>query len=290
MSTPAPVASATVADLRAQVQPRVDQLPAVRAGFDNLQGFELAQRAAKLLAASSLVPQQFQGNIANCTIALEMAQRIGASPLMVMQHLYIVHGRPAWSATFMIAAFNQCGRFSSIRYEWVGTEGKDDWGCRAWAIEKATGEKITGPLITIGLAKNEGWYAKQGSKWKTIPQLMLMYRAAAWLVRTHAPEISMGLQTTEELQDIYDAERGEDGTYQVTTDSLRQAATIDQTPQVKPIDDATAIQMLKDADTIGALEAAWSAIVENYQVTGREIPRELDAAMNDRRAAIEQKL
>ena len=223
MSTPASVASATVADLRAQVQPRVDQLPAVRAGFDNLQGFELAQRAAKLLSASSLVPQQFQGNIANCTIALEMAQRIGASPLMVMQHLYIVHGRPAWSATFMIAAFNQCGRFSSIRYEWVGTEGKDDWGCRAWAIEKATGEKITGPLITIGLAKNEGWYAKQGSKWKTIPQLMLMYRAAAWLVRTHAPEISMGLQTTEELQDIYDAERSEDGTYQVTAESLRKA-------------------------------------------------------------------
>ena len=105
----------TVADLRKQVAPRASSLPNVRAGFNDSHGFELLQRAANALAASSLVPTQFQGNMPNCLIALEMAQRIGASPLMVAQNLYLVHGRPAWSAKFLIATFNQCGRFSALR-------------------------------------------------------------------------------------------------------------------------------------------------------------------------------
>jgi len=220
----------TIEALRNVSQPPEARMPVVRAGFSDLQGFELAQRAAKALAASTLVPQQFQGNLPNCLIALEMAQRIGASPLMVMQNLYIVHGRPGWSAKFLIASFNQCGRFSALRFDWVGSRGKDDWGCRAWATEKATGERIEGPLITMALAKAEGWDSKSGSKWKTIPELMLTYRAAAWMVNTHAPEISMGLNTAEEIGDVYDAGRATDGTFTVDTETLRTELSNDPQP------------------------------------------------------------
>jgi hypothetical protein len=178
------------------------ELPAKASSFFDKSSWELIQRVAQAFSQSTLVPAQYQKNIANCIIALDMAQRLGASALQVMQNLYLVHNQPSWAAKFLIATFNQCGRFSSIRYEWQGTEGKDDWGCRAWAVEKRNGEKIVGPLITIALAKKEGWESKQGSKWKTIPELMLMYRAAAWLVKTYAPEISMGLSTVEEMEDI----------------------------------------------------------------------------------------
>jgi len=212
---------ATLSQLRAP-QPPETRLPQVRAGFFDLQGFELIQRVAKAFASSTLVPTAYQGNMANCMIALNVAERIGADPLLTMQNLYIVHGRPGWSAQFLIASFNHCGRFTAIRYEWFGDKGKDSWGCRAYATEKDTGEKIVGPDITIALAKAEGWYEKSGSKWKTIPQLMLMYRAAAWLIRSHAPEISMGLQTADELADTYDAERSSDGTFSVTAESLQQ--------------------------------------------------------------------
>jgi hypothetical protein len=207
--------STTVAALRDAAKPREATMPTVRAGFGDLQGFELLQRSARAISASTLVPQQFQGNLPNCIIALEMAQRIGASPLMVAQNLYVVHGRPSWSAKFLIATFNQCGRFSAIRYEWSGKRDTDEWGCRAYATEKDTGQKIIGALITIGLAKKEGWYQKSGSKWQTIPEQMMMYRAAAWLVNTHAPEISMGLNTEDELRDVYDAKQGADGSYTV---------------------------------------------------------------------------
>ena len=36
-------------------------------------------------------------------IAQNMARRMGADLLMVMQNLYVVHGRPGWSAQFLIA-------------------------------------------------------------------------------------------------------------------------------------------------------------------------------------------
>lgn len=171
-------------------------------GFNSLQSFELAQRAATLLSKSSLVPKEYQGNLSNCVIALNMAARLGADPLMVMQNLYIVHGRPSWSSQFLISTFNTSGRFTALRFEWIGKEGTDTWGCQAWAVEKATGEKLEGSTVTIGLAKKEGWYGKNGSKWQTMPQQMLMYRAASWFIRAYAPELAMGMYTEDEVIDI----------------------------------------------------------------------------------------
>lgn len=153
---------------------------------------------------SSLVPEGYRNNVPNCMIALRIADRIGADPMMVMQNLDIVHGRPSWRAQFLIGTANSCGRFSAIRYEFFGDRNTDTWGCHAWAVEKATNEKLVGPDITIAIAKAEGWYQKSGSKWKTIPQLMLMYRAGSWWVRAYAPELSLGFQTAEEQTDIID--------------------------------------------------------------------------------------
>lgn len=215
----------TLGDLRL-ADNDVKNMPAVTPGFNSLQGFELAQRAARLLASSTMVPENYQGNLPNCVIALNMANRMGADPLMVMQNLHIVYGRPAWSAQFLIATFNMCGRFSSLRFEFAGTEGQDDWGCRAWAIEKSTEEKLTGALVTIGLAKKEGWYGKSGSKWQSMPEQMLRYRAASWFVRAYAPELSMGLQTADEISDTYTAYQSADGTYVVSTDELGQTEPV----------------------------------------------------------------
>lgn len=192
----------------------------VSIGFNDSQSFDLAQRVAKAFAASSLVPAQFQNNLPNCLIALEMASRIGASPLLVAQNLYVVQGRPSWSAKFLIATFNQCGRFSAIRYEWQSEKGKKDWGCRAWAIEKATGERVQSAWITWELVEAEGWNKKSGSKWLTMPEQMFMYRAAAWLVNTHAPEISMGLNTAEEIHDVIKTELSPNGTFEPVIETV----------------------------------------------------------------------
>lgn len=174
-------------------------------GFEDSAAFVMMQRAGQLLAASSLVPAQFRGNLADCVIAIEMARRLGASPLAVMQNMYIVHGRPSWSAQFVIACLNASGRFSPLRFEMRG-EGSSR-ACVAWAVETATGERLEGPEVSIAMAKAEGWYdrkSKDGgaaSKWPTMPELMLRYRAATFFGRLYAPDIMMGMQTQDEVEE-----------------------------------------------------------------------------------------
>lgn len=198
--------AATTPSVPAVQQPKPVLIAHGESWWDDSAKFDMIQRSARMFASSPLVPEQFRGpdGLGSCVIALNMAQRMGADPLMVMQNLYVVHGRPSWSAQFLIACFNQTGRFTPLRYTWSGTEGKDDWSCQAWSTDRETGERIEGPAISIKMAKDEKWYDKSGSKWKTIPRLMLMYRAASWLVRTHAPEIAMGLRTQDEEVDAYE--------------------------------------------------------------------------------------
>lgn len=168
--------------------------------FGNSDSFNHAQRVAKMLCQSKLIPADYQNNIPNTMIALEMANRIGASPLMVMQNLYIVHGKPGWSSTFIIAAINASRKFSPLRFD-ISGEG-DEYGCTAWARELSTGDRLEGSRITIAMAKAEGWSTKAGSKWKTMPDQMLRYRAATFFGRLYAPEILMGMQTQDELHDV----------------------------------------------------------------------------------------
>jgi hypothetical protein len=200
--------------------------------FFTADGFALMQRIATAFTQSDMVPQQYQGNLPNCLIALDMAHRMGANPLLVMQNLYVVHGTPGWSSKFLIATVNTCGRFSAMRYEWKGEPGQADYGCRAWAIELETGERLDGIWVTWNMVKAEGWSAKKGSKWLTMPDQMFIYRAAAFWQRVYAPEISMGLSTAEEAKDVFDAGRGADGSFSVNLEDLRDRAPAAK--QVKP--------------------------------------------------------
>jgi hypothetical protein len=273
-------------------------------GFFDVHGFELMQRVAKMLTASTLMPEAFRGadGLPNAIIALNMAQRMQADPLMVCQNLDVIHGRPSWRATFLIACFNQSGRFSALRYRWQGTEGKDDWGCRAWAIEKATGEEIIGPLVTIALAKAEKWYERTGSKWKTIPELMLTYRAAAWMIRTHAPEIGMGLPTQDEADDIVTLSREEYSVAQVASgehaksskDGEGEAQTTKPTPkQPAPAEEerepaaiftyAQVAAAINEATTTDALDLAVDMI---RSVADERQRAELDIEAKKKRKAI----
>ncbi|MBV7482487.1 hypothetical protein [Bordetella sp. BOR01] len=243
--------STTVQALRA---PAESSMPLVTAGFFNLQGFELIQRVAKAFSQSSLVPQAYQNNLPNCMIAMDMAQRIGANPLMVMQNLYIVHGTPGWSSKFLIATINVCGRFSTLRYEWKGKPGEADYGCRAWAIEKETGERLDGIWVTWAMVNAEGWASKNGSKWKTMPDQMFIYRSAAFWQRAYAPELGMGLTTQEELVDTLDARTGPDGAISVDVDALRaqaaDKATVERSVTGPKHADATDVEVRETGEVL----------------------------------------
>ena len=178
--------------------------------YASAAAFEAAQRMAKSLAASTMVPPDYRNSVANCLVAMELANRIGASVLAVMQNADVIQGRPSWRASFVISAINTCGKFEPLRFRLEG-EGDDRW-CQAWTVDR-NGQPVEGPVVSIGMAKAEGWHARKGSKWQTMPEIMLRYRAAAFFGRLYAPEVLMGMQTSEEAHDAIPLQQDEDGTF-----------------------------------------------------------------------------
>ncbi len=255
--------------------------------FDPVQ-FETMQRVCKMFSSSDLVPDNYKPNykpipanatpeqiaainlenqeaknkaVANCMIAIEISMRIGASPLMVMQNMMPIYGKPSWSSKFLIATVNSCGRFEPLQYRftdkgmlgmvdytdyvWDGRtnrkqavqkqfDGKkiQDIECVAYTTKKGSKEILESSPVSVRLAIQEGWYTKNGSKWQTMTKQMLMYRAASWWTSVYAPDLSMGMRTIEEQQDIVDAE------YQEITD----------TPEAEKRDNANKIVIGSDIE------------------------------------------
>ena len=157
---------------------------------------------AKFLSNSTIVPVQYQRKPENCYIAIDMANRMGVPVMMVMQNLYIVQGKPSWSGTAIKSMLENSGKFEDLETVYVGQPNTDNWGAFVTAKLKKNGKVLKGATVTIKTAKDEGWYNKTGSKWKTMPELMLTYRANAWCARQFAPELLMGLQSVEEVEDV----------------------------------------------------------------------------------------
>ena len=169
----------------------------VKSVYSSIQSFESAQRMAKSLAESDIVPTLYRGKLGNCIVAMEIANRMGMSTVQVMQNLNIIHGRPSWSSQFIIGLIQGCGRFLDFDY----VEAADS--CQCVATAKTTGKQVSGPKITIDMAKREGW--TKNTKWSTMPQTMLRYRAASAFGRFHIPDLILGIQSVEE-NEVIDAE------------------------------------------------------------------------------------
>jgi hypothetical protein len=167
--------------------------------YSSIQSFESAQRIAASLADSALVPNAYRGQqgLPNCIVAIEIANRMGMSPFQVMQNLNVIHGRPSWSSQFIIGLIQGCGRFEGFTYD----ETADS--CQCFATHKTSGEQVSGPKITLDMAKREGW--TKNTKWSTMPQTMLRYRAASAFGRFHIPDLILGIQSVEE-NEVIDAE------------------------------------------------------------------------------------
>ena len=168
-------------------------------------------RGAQMLAQSDIIPDVFRGKPANVLIALDVAQRINISPMLVMQNLNIIRGKPSWASQFLIGMINASGRFTSpLQYDIRRDPEGYVVSCSAYATSK-NGQKITGPAVTAQMVRGEGWDADTKnkytgetipSKWKTMPELMYTYRAAAFFARTVCPDLAMGLYTEYEQRDI----------------------------------------------------------------------------------------
>ena len=166
--------------------------------FANKAGFDNAMEVAKVLSSSELVPIAYKGKPQNCIIALDVARQVNNSPLVVMQNLYIIQGKPSWSSTYIAATIR--ARYKNVKIEMAG-EGENR-SCRVVAYDDRDEPIAEGAAVTMKMAIAEGWLAKNGSKWKTMPELMLQYRANAFFGRIFCPDALIGLQSEYETEDI----------------------------------------------------------------------------------------
>jgi len=164
--------------------------------------FDMLMNRSEMLSKSNVIPVTYQHRPENCFVALDMASRMGISYMMVMQNLHVIQGKPSWSGSAIASMIRSNVTLKDVELHYVGTEGKDDWGAYVTAINVKSGKTLKGATVTIGTSKKEGWYQKSGSKWQTMPELMLGYRAYAWFGRLYTPETMMGLQSTDEVEDI----------------------------------------------------------------------------------------
>ena len=168
--------------------------------WNNKEQFNQMLRAADMVSKSSIIPQTYQGKPQDCFIAMEMANRMNVSPMIVMQNMYVVKGKPSWSGQACTMLINSCGKFKNVKHIYTGTKGFENRGCYVQAIRIEDGVDVTGVEVTMQMAKSEGWTSN--SKWKNMPELMLAYRASAFFARVYCPEALMGVQTAEEILDI----------------------------------------------------------------------------------------
>lgn len=171
--------------------------------FSSMAGMNNAWKIASQLAKSTIVPVAYQGNPSNCLIALDMSTRLHVSPMMVMTSLVIVKGTPTWTGQGVISLINGSRRYASpLKFEMTGSG--PTLSCYAWTKD-LEGNIIKGTTITMDMVKAEGWDADKGtmkSKWKTMPEQMIQYRAASYFGRLHCPDVLNGLYTSEEILDI----------------------------------------------------------------------------------------
>ena len=300
-------------------------------GVFQVTNFNEAINAASFLSGSSLVPADYRRWVpvknqygkamtnadgtpqlmenpnatSNCLIALNMANRMGYDPLMIMQNLYIIEGRPAWSSQFIIAAINACGKFDPLQFEIVNEGEKEieyvnsHWEngkklsakatvklenltCIAWTTDKK-GNRLQSDKISMEMAVKEGWYQKNGSKWQTMAGQMLRYRAAAFFGRIYAPEILMGIYAADEIRDFVD----------VTPEPVQQpvAQMQQQIPcyDINPL--LTQISAIETMDQVRAMGQSIKELSENPKVNlcGDDLPT-LRNALTAKRDAIKAQL
>ena len=196
--------------------------------FDDFETFQQVFEMARCLSKSRLVPTAFQNSPESCVIAIDLARRLGVAPLTLFPHLYVVDSKPAFSTQFLITLVNRSGQFNRLEWQ-TGTDGDATvraflrWNEKTkeiettettvpnvWAIaklvERRTGKEFLSPRVDMVFADKNGWTAKRGSKWLTMPEIMASYRAASILIKKVCPELTLGLDFSEDVADAIEPE------------------------------------------------------------------------------------
>lgn len=243
----------------------------------NPERFEFGWRAASLFAASQLVPPHLRGKKEDCFIAIHMAERLNEDPLVVLQNIHVVSGRAGWSAQYMIGRANRSGVFKG-RINWRVTGKGDDLSVVAFATLAETGDIVESPTVDMKMAKAEGW--TKNPKYQSMPEVMLRYRAATFLIRFNCPEVMLGIPTADEVEDVVHS--GEISPDAPPRPMMQTYTAIDAKPAEEPKTEAASAGDRKGKKADKAPEPVVICLTDaDGQVVDYTLPGEAQAFEND---------
>jgi hypothetical protein len=177
-----------------------------------LQSFADNWKIAQQYAKSDLIPDNYKNKPENVIIALGMSSKMNLDLFTIMQNLDIVKGKARWNGSFCRTLIEKTGKFKDLDLVYTGEKGKDTYGCYLQAVRKNDNQIVKGAEVTVGMAKAENWWSKKDkygnetSKWQSLTELMLGYRAMSFFARLHCPEALSGVYTGEEIDDMEQVE------------------------------------------------------------------------------------
>lgn len=130
-------------------------------------------------------------------------RELGFSPIVSMQGIHIIEGKPALSSNLMATLIKRSGKYDYRVKVWTDME------CVLTFREKtsaATWEDVGESSFTIDDAKRAG-VVKPGGSWAKYPKAMLFARALSQGLRTYCPDVSAApIYNPEEMGATVDEE------------------------------------------------------------------------------------
>lgn len=174
----------------AELQPKTAIAPRAQAFSLAPQTFEQALTLADYLAASDMVPKDFQDKPGNCLVAIQWGVEIGLQPLQAMQNIAVINGRPSLWGDAVIAL----ARNSPVCEYIIETDDGQTATCKV----KRRGEAEQVRTFSMNDAKSAGLAGKAGP-WTQYPKRMRQMRARAFAIRDVFPDVLKGLPVAEEI-------------------------------------------------------------------------------------------
>ena len=139
---------------------------------------------AKVLAEADLVPEAFRRKPGNILIALDMAQDLEISPMAALNGINVIQGKPSPSPELMRALLHRAGH----RLRVVENSAE---ACEVQLTRADDPEHTHVERFTIEDAQRAG--IAGGATWGKYPARMLLARATGNAVKTHAPDVLLGM-------------------------------------------------------------------------------------------------
>lgn len=162
------------------------------------QTYEGKLQMAGALAKSGLIPQGLN-TPEKVFVALQWGHELGLSPMVAVNNVAVINGKPTLSADIMAAVVKRSPEYGGI--EWVKNTESEAECIITRILSNGKTESITS-RFTMQDAVNAGLANK--TVWKQYPRRMLKHRCLSYGLKDMFPDILAGLYTPEEMESVSD--------------------------------------------------------------------------------------